>query len=239
MGRGRDCVNSTVFDVVSSGCTTLVSLGLGTVFFRQYRGRGRPHALAWSISFWAIGLAALLQVVAFGTGAFGADAYRAYATLAAAVPGLMGVGSMYLLWPRQARGYAIGIAVLVGVSAVGAWAGPEYANALGRVAYASRQVTLVLTSPLLLIGFAVLGTVGAAALVLGALWSWWRSRLGFNLGIAAGGLVFSLADTLAAYGIPALFFGAEIAGVLLIYWAVQKSRAPRPVSAAAKSGVSS
>ncbi len=232
-------MTSIVFDVVASACTTLVSLGLGTVFFRQYRGRHRPHALAWSISFWAIGVAALLQVVAFATGAFGAEGYRAYATLAAAVPGLMGVGSMYLLWPRQARAYAIAIALLVALSVVGAWAGPEHLRALGRVAYASRQVTLVLTSPLLLIGFAALGTVGAAALVLGALWSWWRSRLGFNLGIAAGGLVFSLADTLAAYGIPALFFAAEIVGVLLIYWAVQKSRAPRPAAAVATPGVSS
>ena len=232
-------MNSTVFDVVSAGCTTLVSLGLGTVFFRQYRSRRRAHALAWSISFWTIGAAALLQVGAFLTGAFGADAYRAYATLAAAVPGLMGAGSMYLLWPRQARGYAMGIAILVALSGIGAWAGPEHVRALAHVAYASRQVTLVLTSPLLLIGFALLGTVGAGAMVLGSLWSWWRSRLGFNLGIAAGGVVFSLGDTLAAYGIPALFFAAEIVGVLLIYWAVEKSHAPRPVSAAANSGATS
>lgn len=224
-------MNSVAFDAGAAIATVLVSLGLAAVFGRQYHSRGRTHALWWSVSFAVIGLAALLQVVAFLAHGFSPASFRAYATLAAAVPGLMGVGSMYLLWRKLAPWYTIVILLLVAMTAVGAWAGPEHTAQLARVAYASRQVTLVLTSGLLLLGFALLGAVGAGAMVVGALWSWWRTRLWFNLGIAGGGVVFSLADTLAAYGIPALFFVAEIFGVLLIYWAVENSRAPRTADA--------
>jgi len=232
-------MTSTTFDVIAAACTAVVSLGLGGVFFRQHRARQRTHALWWSIAFLVIGAATVLQVAAFATGGFSSASFRAYALLAAAVPGLMGVGSMYLLWPRRALAYTILILALVVMTAVGALGGPEHAAMLTRVAYASRQVTLVLPSTLTLLGFALLGAIGAAALVLGALWSWWRTRFVFNLGIAAGGIVFSLADTLAAYGIPALFFVAEIAGVLLIYWAVVNSHAPQRAEVPAHAGVRS
>jgi hypothetical protein len=230
---------STTFDLIAAVCTAVVSLGLGGVFVRQYRERRRTHALWWSVAFAVIGVAAALQVVAFSAGGFVPASFRIYALLAAAVPGLMGVGSMYLLWPRLALGYTLLILALVVMTAWGTLFGPEHAAVLARVAYASRQVTLVLPSSLTLLGFALLGSIGAAALVLGALWSWWRTRLVFNLGIAAGGIVFSLADTLAAYGIPALFFAAEIAGVLLIYWAVVHSHAPQRAEVPAHAGVRS
>ena len=99
---------------------------------------------------------------------------------------------------------------------------------------------LAIVAGAVLLGGAGAGTdwsprdLGPAALVLGAIWSWWRTRYIYNLGIALGGIVFSLADTLAAYGVVAIFFLAQILGIVLLYWAVERSRVPESRRRSAK-----
>jgi len=208
--------------------TLLVSLILGIGFARQYGARRRPYQFWWAVSFIVTALAAGMQFLGFLEHAFNPADYRLYIIFSAAVPALMGAGSMFLLWARWAW-YYTGLALLfILLTVVGALAGSVNPAHLHDVMYASQAVTHVVASPLVVLGYAVLGSIGAAALILGALWSWWRTRQIYNLGIALGGVVFSLADTLAAYGITAIFFLAEIVGIVLLYWAVEKSRSPEP-----------
>ncbi|MGC8488789.1 MAG: hypothetical protein ACP5QO_11335, partial [Clostridia bacterium] len=199
-------------------------LGLG--FTRQYGSRHRPYQLWWGISFIVTALAAAVQFIAFINHAFSPTDYRLYIVFSASVPAVMGAGTMFLLWARWAWYYTGLVLLFILLTAVGAFSGSVSAGHLGDVMYASQAVTHVITSFLVILGYAVLGSVGATAIVLGALWSWWRTRQIYNLGIALGGVVFSLADTLAAYGITAIFFLAQIVGIVVLYWAVDKSRAP-------------
>jgi hypothetical protein len=215
-----------IFDAISAGVTAVVALLLAADFERSYRERPGRHKLWWAVAFLATALAAALQLGAFIHHGFVNWNYETYVVLAAAIPGLMGVGSMYLLWPRLAPWFTGVVLASIALTLVGAVMGPLRPALLDQVLLASQEVTHVLPGPAVVLGFALLGTLGGAALVLGALWSWWRTRLVANLGIAAGGIVFSLADTLAAYGVAALFYLAEILGIVILYWAVERSRRP-------------
>jgi hypothetical protein len=212
-----------VVDAGAAAVTAVVALVLAGRFEKSHDRDPRPYKLWWAISFLVTALAAALQLGAFIHGGFAPWSYEVYVVLAAAVPGVMGIGSLYLLWPKVAPWFTAVVLASVALTAVGVLTTPLHPALLGRVLWASQEVTHVLPGAAVIIGFALLGTLGGAALVLGALWSWWRTRLLYNLGIAAGGIIFSLADTLAAYGIAALFYLAEVIGILVLYWAVVKS----------------
>jgi hypothetical protein len=221
--------------------TAVVALALGVEQMRQFARRRRPYALWWSLSFLAAAAAAALQAVAFARGAWPLGAYRAYVVLAAAVPGVMGAGSVFLLYPRWAWAFA---GVIVAAIALTLWGalGALHPAQLDQVMRATEQVTAVMPSPQVTWGFAILGTLGAAALVLGALWSYVRTRMAYNLGIAAGGVVFSLADTLASQGLPQWFFAAQVVGIVLMYLAVRAAalrRVPTTVPAGQGEGAPS
>lgn len=220
-------VSSNVFPALSALVTAAVALVLGVAMAIQYVQRHRTNTFWWGLSFLVTAVAALLQFLSLSQGAWAVGAYRVYVVTSAAVPALMGAGSMYLLWRRLAPVYTVVILAFIALTVAGALTATLNPALLGSVMKASQQVTLVLPSPLVILGFAVLGTFGAAALVLGALWSFLKTRGTSNLGIAFGGVVFSLGDTLAANGVPELFFVAEIVGVLAIFLAVRAAQRPR------------
>lgn len=208
--------------------TTVLGLFLTALMTSQYVHKHRTHALWWGLSFLFTGVAAFLQFMAFSSGTWSDGGYRAYVFASSAVPALMGSGTMYLLWKRWALPFTAIILAAMALMLAAASSAALDPTILGNVMKASQEVTKVLPSPLIATGFAVLGGLGATALVLGAVWSWFKTRKAFNLGIAAGGIIFSLGDTLAAYGVPALFFLAEIVGILAIFLAVRAAQAPQP-----------
>ena len=108
-------------------------------------------------------------------------------------------------------------------SLIGAIATPLHAGYLANVLQASARVSNVAPSAIVVTAYIVLGTLGGAALILGALYSWWRSRQSYNLLIALGGLVFVVADTSAGLGSGLLFFPGQIIGMLLLYFGVAGS----------------
>lgn len=217
--------------------TCLVSFALCASLARQYAERRRAYQIWWSVSFLAAGVAALLQTVAFADGVWAVNGYRAYMVLAAVVPGLMGAGTVFLLYRRLAP-YFAGLIILLGL--VTLW------GALGRVDHltqfsvlqAAAEVTKTMPYPQVQWGFGLLGPLGAAALVLGAAWSWWRTRMAFNWGIIVGGVVFSFADSLSALNggfAPILFFAAEVVGSIALYLAVRAATVRRAAPSAATS----
>jgi hypothetical protein len=222
------------FGALAALVTVLVALVMAVGFARQHASRHRPYQLWWALAFLSTALAAAMQFIGFLGHAFSPFDYRLYILFSAAVPGVMGAGSMFLLWARWAWYYTVIVLVFILLTAVGAFSATLNPAALSNVMNASQAVTHVTTSVLIVLGYAVLGTIGAAALVLGAIWSWWRTRYIYNLGIALGGIVFSLADTLAAYGVVAIFFLAQILGIVLLYWAVERSRVPESRRRSAK-----
>ncbi len=222
-------------DAWAALATSVIAAWLGLVFTRHYLERRLRPSLWWSLSFWLIAVGTALQWLALVSGTFSPVSYRTYVVVAAAIPATMGAGSMFLLWKRWAWPYLAVILVVLELMVMGTAGSPLNPSALRQVLLASREVTRVLPSGLVIAGFAILGTLGGAALVAGALLSWWRTRKFAHLELALGGIVFSLADTLAAYGIPALFYASEVLGILLIYLAVAPPvrSAARPTRSAA------
>jgi len=191
---------------------------------RVYAQAHRPYALWWTVSYALIALAALTQCIALPAGGFGPFDYRAYLALSAVVPGFMGAGTVYLVWRRFGPIF-LGAMVLCSLLALlGAVTTPLHTALLRDVMASSATVSKVAPSALLTLGFALLGAFGGAAMVLGSLYSYWRSRRLQTLMIALGGIVFALAGTLGQFGHGALFFPAQIVGMLLLYFGVAGSR---------------
>ncbi|MCL6595958.1 MAG: hypothetical protein K6V73_07070 [Firmicutes bacterium] len=214
--------------------TCLISAVLAASLARQYVGRRRPYQLWWGISFFAAAVAALLQTVAFARGAWSVEGYRAYIVLAAAVPGLMGTGTVFLLYRRWAPYFAAVIVLSALLTAWGAAGSVRDLTSFG-VLDAAAQVTRTMPYWQVQFGFGILGALGGAALVLGALWSWWRTREAFHWGIVIGGLVFSAADSFTALGGPSaaiMFFAAEVIGSTALYLAVRAAGTRRADAAA-------
>lgn len=211
----------------------IVSLALGVSQGQAYLKKHRAYAMWWSMAFLVAGVAAVLQVVAFAHGAWPIPAYRAYVVLSSAVPGLMGAGSMYLLFPKLASWFSGLILALVALTLWGALLRISPVD-MSNVLVAGEQVTKILPSAQITWGFALNGALGGLALVVGALWSYVRTRMPYNLGIALGGIIFSVSDSLSALGTPELFFAAEVVGSIALYMAVRAAairRVPTTVAA--------
>lgn len=203
--------------------TALIGAVLGWQLSRKYAAKHRPYALWWTVSFAVAALAALTQLIAFLQGGFPAADYRAYLVLSAAVPGFMGAGTVYLIWRRFANWFIAAIILFTLVSIAGALTTSLSAPLLRDVVAASGTVAKVAPGALVTLGYALLGAFGGAALILGALYSYIRSHQSYNLMIAFGGIVFSVADTVGQFGHGVLFFPAQIVGMLLLYVGVAGS----------------
>lgn len=211
----------------------IVSLALGVSQGQAYFRKHRAYAMWWSLAFLVAGVAAVMQVVAFAHGSWPIPVYRAYVVLSSAVPGLMGAGSMFLLFPKLADWFSGLILALIALTLWGAVLHISPAH-MSNVLLAGEQVTRILPSAQVTWGFALNGSLGGLALVVGALWSYWRTRMPYNLGIALGGVVFSVSDSLSALGTPELFFAAEVVGTIVLYMAVRAAairRVPTTVAA--------
>lgn len=204
--------------------TALLGIILGAQMGRKYQEKHRPYALWWTVSFFFAALAALTQIWGLAAGGFPDGAYRAYLFLSAGVPGFMGAGTVYLVWRRFGHWFLGLIVVSALLALFGAITTSVNAAALTSVLTASATVAKVAPSGLLTLGYALLGGLGGLALILGALYSYVRSRQSYNLLIALGGIVFSVADTVGQFGHGALFFPAQILGMLLLYFGVAGSR---------------
>lgn len=204
--------------------TVLLGMVLGVQMGRKYGEKHRPYAMWWTVSFFFAALAAMTQVWGLAAGGFPDGVYRAYLFFSAGVPGFMGAGTVYLIWRRFGHVFLGIIWVSALLALFGALTTPIDGAALTNVLVASATVAKVASSGMLTAGYALLGGFGGLALIVGALYSYVRSRQNYNLLIALGGIVFSVADTVGQFGHGAFFFPAEIIGMGLLYLGVAGSR---------------
>ncbi len=214
----------TAFLWVAAIATVVVGGVLAGQLGKKYLAKHRPYALWWTVSFVLASLAALTQLIAFAQGGFAAWDFRSYIVLSAAVPGFMGAGTIYLIWRRFGHWFLGAIWLFSLVALIGAATTSLHPALLGNVLQASARVSNVAPGAMVTLAYILLGTLGGAALILGALYSWWRSRQSYNLLIALGGLVFVVADTSAGLGSGLLFFPGQIIGMLLLYFGVAGSQ---------------
>ena len=220
---------------IAALATFLIGAVMAWQLGKKFAQKHRPYAMWWTVSFALAALAALTQLIAFAQGGFAGWDYRTYLLFSSAVPGFMGAGTVYLIWRRFGNWFLGAILLFTAIALVGAVTTSLSSPLLKDVLAASATVAKVAPAALVTLGYALLGAVGGAALILGALYSYVRSHQSYNLLIALGGIAFSIADTVGQFGHGVLFFPAQIIGMLLLYFGVAGSNEVAARMRAAKS----
>ncbi len=209
---------------------SLASAAISAIFaflvFQQWFARRKAYQAAWSVGLAMFAIAALTQFLAEAYG-WSDGVYRMYYFLAAPLVAVLGVGSAFLLDRRIGIALALYTAVL---AAVFAW-----------VVFTAPVNSLAIQQPMpggtgfpesVRIWSPVFTIPGSLALIGIALLSYWRTRLFFNLPIAAGAIVAAGSGSLATLGVTWVLYLGELVGVALMFWGFLESReparAPRP-----------
>ncbi len=209
-----------LFGVISSGVVVLFMLILGIFLLRDYQRSHRTYTFWWAVAFWLGFLAALLDFISYFMHGWNIWQYRLYLFAAATLVAYMGAGTVYLFSKRVGRVYVmvmslIAIAMLVTLTVtpvVHIAIMPEGEKAQG---FVPSQIGLY---------FALLSGIGALAVFVGAIYSFVRSHMVFNLWIALGALLFSIGGTVGnATGIYEMFYLFQALGAIVLYYGIYTS----------------
>ncbi len=199
----------------------LLALLFAVTLGKRYQQRRAPFYLWWTISFGLYTIAYLAESLTVGSH-WNLPAYQIYIITSAGLVGAMSVGTSYLAFPKKiAQGYAAGISLL-GLALIiatltvppvlqGSWLALN--GGKGGIVGATQAIYIVMAS------------LGGTIVVLGAVWSWWKTRRYYNLLIAAGALGAGLGGTLASQGIAlGILPTMNIVGLVLIFLGYVYSR---------------
>lgn len=205
---------------VSSGIVVLFMFILGILLTKHYLSKHSTYTLWWTVSFWLAFLAAGADFLSYLAGGWSLMQYRIYLFSAATLVAYMGAGTVYLFSEKLGRIY-VGLMTLVAVVMI-------YSLAVtpvpGIVSMPPGEQAQGFVPKALGVYFAILSGVGAMALFVGALYSWYRSRKNFNLWIAVGALVFSAGGAAGKYlGVFQLFYVFQAIGSILLYYGIYSS----------------
>ena len=209
---------------------TVISVAFASLVFAQWLGRRRPYQLAWSLGLGLYAVAAFTQFLAEAYG-WSVTVYKIYYVLAALLVAVLGIGSLFLVHRRAGIGFTLYTAIItVGFAAAVAGATVN---------------TNALSSPIPVAGMALPDNVrtfsylftipGSVALIGIAAYSYWRSRLVFNLWIGIGALIVAIGGSLARYNIPWALYIGVLVGIAVMFEGFLRSqdvaKAPRPAPA--------
>ena len=212
---------------VSLGAT-VVSVAFAALVFNQWIARRKPYQLAWSVGLGLYGAAAFLQFLAEAYG-WSVATYKVYYLIAALLVAVLGIGSTFLLHRRAGIGFALyTVVVFIGFVIAVAGAAVNMSALAATVPAAGTPIA----DPNVR-AFSYLFTVpGAAALVGIAGYSYWRTRLRFNLWIGIGALIVAAGGSLARLNITWALYIGELVGIAVMFWGflasqdLAKARAP-------------
>ncbi len=226
-------------NILISTADVVLSLIFTILVWRQYAARKRMHQLMWgiAIALWTIGVAAELWTALQGS--WSELTYRTYyVTGALLIPAWLGMGTLYLVISRTwADRILVGLVVLSVIGIGFMLFGPADLSKLNGVPVGNvpKGVYPFFPSQLILI---ILNTLGAAAFILGALWSAYHFMRMKAMGeraiatamIAVGGLVVAVAHSLGALGEIELFRVSELVAIVLIFagFILSSPRSPAP-----------
>lgn len=205
---------------ISSGIVVLFMLILAVLLTRHYLLKHQAYTFWWAVAFWLAFLAAITDFVSYILNGWSLFQYRAYLFSAATLVAYMGAGTVYLFSQKLGRIY-VWVMSIIALSMV-------YTLSITPIQVISNmpagQDAQGFVPEGIGIYFALLSGIGALALFLGALYSWYRSRLSFNLWIALGALVFSIGGAIGKYlGIYQLFYIFQAIGSIVLYYGIASS----------------
>jgi len=191
---------------------TVISIAFAALVFAQWLGRRRPYRLAWSAGLGLYAIAAFTQFVAEAYG-WSVAVYKVYYLVAAPLVAVLGIGSVFLVHRRAGIGFALYTAVVfVGFAAAiaGAIVNTDALASPIPVAGTALPDDVRIFSPL----FTVPGSV---ALIGVAAYSYWKSRLSFNLWIGIGALIVAAGGALARFNISWALYVGELVGIAVMF----------------------
>ena len=202
--------------------SAVISVAFALLVFQQWRRRRKAYQMAWSVGLAMFSIAALMQGFAELYG-WNVGIYKVYYFVAAPLVAVLGVGSAFLANRKLGLGFALYTGIL---SAAFAWV---VATAAVNVAAFSKSIPAGLGFDESVRIWSPLFTVpGSLALIGIALYSFWRTRLQFNLWIAAGAVVAAASGSLATFGVTWALYLGELLGIALMFRGFLASREAQP-----------
>lgn len=200
---------------------TVLALVFSALVGRQYLGKKKTHQLLWSISFAIFAFATFSEFISEFTQVWNVTLYRFYYVASASLVGLMGAGTVFLLSnKRGARIFLVLMLLVIAALSYGALtAAVNEAAFVPGVTVAGKAMprAVRIFSPLI-------NVPGSLALIGGALYSWYRTRTGYNLLIALGALVIAAAGSAARFGRTEFLYAGEIVGLAFLFLGFLRSR---------------
>lgn len=207
----------------------IVSAVFAALVLAQWLSRRKPFQMAWAFGLGLYAIAAFTQFLAEADG-WSPVTYKVYYLVAAPLVAVLGIGSTLLVHRRAGLGFALYTVILFAgfVVAVSGATVDEAALASSLpVAGSALPSNVRIFSPL----FTVPGSV---ALIGIAAYSFWRTRLAFNLWIGVGALIVAVGGSLARFDIPWALYIGELVGIAVMFWGFLASqdlvKAKRPAA---------
>ncbi len=193
-------------------------------------GRRRPYQLAWSLGLGLYAVAAFTQFLAEAYG-WSVPVYKVYCLVAAPLVAVLGIGSVFLVHRRAGFGFTLYTVIIFAGFAVAVAGATVNTNALTSsipVAGTALPDNVRIFSPLFTIP-------GSIALIGVAAYSYWRSRLSFNLWIGIGALIVAAGGSLARFNVSWALYIGELVGIAVMFEGFLRSqdlaKVVRPVPA--------
>lgn len=206
--------------IIANLLLVALSLIMGIRLLRQYRVRARAHTLWYAVGLLLTAVAATPEVYLKITGSLITPLWWVYWVAASSLVGYLAVGTAYLLGPGVGKVTLWCVSVVAAVLAVLTvlTAGP-----------ATSDVVLHSAPNLYIkIPFLIQNIGGSMLIFVGAVLSWLRNRGWYNVWIALGTLCFAAGGGASGSGIaPGVFYFTQAAGIVLLYFGVTQSTAPR------------
>ena len=191
---------------------TVISVAFASLVFAQWMGRHRPYQLAWSIGLGLYAVAAFTQFLAESYG-WSVPVYKVYYLVAAPLVAALGIGSVFLIHRRSGIGFTLyTVVIFAGFAAAvaGATVNTDALTSSIPVAGTALPDNVRIFSPL----FTVPGSI---ALIGVAAYSYWRSRLTFNLWIGIGALIVAAGGSLARFNVSWALYVGELVGIAVMF----------------------
>lgn len=205
------------------GAAAVLAVVFAVFLVQRFRTSGAPVYGWWTLSFGLYALAFITEALTVSSNWHLVWEYQLYIVASAGLVGAMSVGTTYLAFPRSkiATGYAVYFTVVEVALIVLTAVFPPVLHGSWESLNAGKNGIVGMTQ----VAYLLLSAVGGPIVVLGSLWSWWKTRRYYTLLIAVGALIPTAAGTLASQGAGlALFPVLNIMGLVLIFLGYMYSR---------------
>lgn len=204
----------------TSGLVVAFMFVLAALLTRHYLVKRHIYTLWWSVAFWFAFLAAIMDFSSYLFHGWNVGQYRLYLWSAATLVAYMGAGTVYLFSRKLGHAYIV-VMSLIAVAMLVTLMGTQF-PLIDRMPPGEEAQGFVPAS--IAPYFGLLSGIGATALFIGALYSYWKTRLPFNLWIALGALVFSIGGAVGSMvNVYQLFYVFQAIGSVILYYGIVRS----------------